>query len=238
MISIPTFNPNTLTDIQTSAHNCLAVSQYEYKFSAGKKIGDTKFLITGINTDDFTHIVGLEHIPSIKRAVQNSHKRKAQMFSKIISGLSAGFFKKDDFNAFVSPIKDTYNSQTQSQYTIADRISKTKDLMATLDRSFNGVIYRWDPQKCNIRLPDGKIRQCTIKADYLLEGNANLIPSYLFLGARKEDEKEQMCRTFFRIEDKDYTEGQPKYTLLKKEKVHLPTGNMVTQFDKLSVKED
>lgn len=52
------------------------------------------------------------------------------------------------------------------------------------------------------------------------------------------NEKEQMCRTFFRIEDKDYTEGQPKYTLLKKEKVHLPTGNMVTQFDKLSVKED
>ena len=56
-----------------------------------------------------------------------------------------------------------------------------------------------------------------IKADYLLEGDANLVPSYLFLGKRNNDEKEQMCRTFFKIADKDYTQGQPCYTLLKKE---------------------
>lgn len=76
-----------------------------------------------------------------------------------------------------------------------------------------------------------------IKADYLLEGHSNMIPSYLFLEARNQDEKVQMCRTFFRIEDRDYTEGQPKYTLLKKEKVHIPTGNVVTQYDKLFSKE-
>jgi hypothetical protein len=65
-----------------------------------------------------------------------------------------------------------------------------------------------------------------IKADYLLEGQANLIPSFLFLGKRNDSETEQMCRTFFRIEDKDYTKGQPRYTLLKKDypKIRLPKG--------------
>lgn len=56
------------------------------------------------------------------------------------------------------------------------------------------------------------------KADYLLEGEPNSIPVYLFLGKRNNDVKEEMCRTFFRTGNKDYTEGQPQYTLLKKEK--------------------
>ena len=47
------------------------------------------------------------------------------------------------------------------------------------------------------------------------------------------DEKEQMCRTFFRVGDVDYTQGQPQYTLLKKEKRNLVTGEAVVQYDKL-----
>ena len=72
-----------------------------------------------------------------------------------------------------------------------------------------------------------------IKADYLLEGKGNVIPSYLFLGARKHDEKEQMCRTFFRKGYKDYAEGQPQYALLRKEKKHLPSGVVSVQYNRL-----
>ena len=39
-----------------------------------------------------------------------------------------------------------------------------------------------------------------IKADYFLEGCENKIPSFLFLGNRNCNEKEQMCRTFFELE--------------------------------------
>ena len=59
-----------------------------------------------------------------------------------------------------------------------------------------------------------------IKADFLLEGVYNENPVYLFLGSREENNlKNQMCRTFFPKRSIDYSFGQPRYTLLKKEKV-------------------
>lgn len=76
-----------------------------------------------------------------------------------------------------------------------------------------------------------------IKADYLLEGDSNSIPAFLFLGKRNKDEKEQMCRTFFEKKDKDYTEGQPRYTLLKKEKRNLLTGEVIVQYDRMTFRE-
>ncbi len=162
----------------------------------------------GFDMADFHHLAGLHKLKDIAQIQQGMREK---IFEKILQGdISMRLLKKS-----------SYYSQMEG------RILPLTGLERFLDD--NQMIFRYNE----------KIRKFSvIKADYLLEGNANLIPSYLFLGARKEDEKEQMCRTFFRIEDKDYTEGQPKYTLLKKEKVHLPTGNMVTQFDKLSVKED
>lgn len=76
-----------------------------------------------------------------------------------------------------------------------------------------------------------------IKADYLLESDANSISAFLFIGKRNKDEKEQMCRTFFEKSGKDYTEGQPRYTLLKKEKRNLLTGEVIVQYDRMTTKE-
>ena len=42
---------------------------------------------------------------------------------------------------------------------------------------------------------------------------------------------------FFPKTEKDYTEGQPRYTLLKKEKKNLKTGETEIQFDRLSLKK-
>ena len=106
-----------------------------------------------------------------------------------------------------------------------DRIIPLIGLENMLDG--NNMIFRYN-EKAQ--------RFSVIKADYLLEGVANEIPAFLFLGKRNEDEKEQMCRTFFRIGDIDYTQGQPQYTLLKKEKRNLVTGEVVIQYDKLAVK--
>ena len=161
----------------------------------------------GFDMADFHHLAGLHKLKDIAQMQQGMREK---IFEKILQGdISMRLLKKS-----------SYYSQMEG------RILPLTGLERFLDD--NQMIFRYNE----------KIHKFSvIKADYLLEGKANLIPSYLFLGARNEDEKEQMCRTFFRIEDKDYTEGQPKYTLLKKEKVHLPTGNTVTQFDKLSMKE-
>lgn len=74
-----------------------------------------------------------------------------------------------------------------------------------------------------------------IKADYLLENQYYNMIIYLFLGAR-ENENDQMCRTFFPKQDKDYTVGQAQYTLLKKEKISLLDGSIEVQYDRLTKK--
>jgi hypothetical protein len=109
---------------------------------------------------------------------------------------------------------------------MAERILPLAGLENMLDD--NQMIFRYNEKVHKYSL---------IKADYLLEGQAELVPSFLFLGMRNDDEKEQMCRTFFRIANKDYTEGQPRYTLLKKEKIHLRSGINVVQYDRLTSKE-
>lgn len=161
----------------------------------------------GFDKADFHHLAGLHKLKDI---AQIQHGMRDKIFEKILNGnISMNLIEKS-----------SYYSQ------MSGRIFPLAGLEHFLDD--NQMIFRYNE----------KIQKFSmIKADYLLEGKGNVIPSYLFLGARKHDEKEQMCRTFFRIEDKEYTEGQPKYALLKKEKIHLPTGERLVQFDKLLNKE-
>lgn len=72
-----------------------------------------------------------------------------------------------------------------------------------------------------------------IQADYLLQNDFKGTSVYLFLAHRSREET-QVCRTFFPKTDKDYTQGQPRYTLLKKEKHNIITGEIVVQYDRLT----
>lgn len=74
-----------------------------------------------------------------------------------------------------------------------------------------------------------------IQADYLLQNDFEGTPVYLFL-AQRSGEDTQVCRTFFPKTEKDYTEGQPRYTLLKKEKRNMTTGEITIQYDHLTPK--
>ena len=169
--------------------------------------GQLKEFYLTFDKSDFHHLIGLHKLRDITQIQQGMREK---IFYKILRGeISEELIKKS-----------SYYDQMES------RIVPLTSLEEMLDG--NNLIFRYNEKIQKFSL---------IKAEYLLEGKADNIPVFLFLGKRNKDEKEQMCRTFFRIEDKDYTEGQPKYTLLKKEKVHLPTGNAVTQFDKLSMKE-
>ena len=74
-----------------------------------------------------------------------------------------------------------------------------------------------------------------IQADYLLQNISEGHTIYLFLAQRSGDDS-QVCRTLFPKTDRDYTQGQPRYTLLKKEKIHSITGDVILQYDRLSSK--
>lgn len=74
-----------------------------------------------------------------------------------------------------------------------------------------------------------------IQADYLLENDYNGNPVYLFL-AQRSNADTQVCRTFFPKAATDYTQGQPRYTLLKKEKHNMISGETIIQYDRLTPK--
>ena len=70
-----------------------------------------------------------------------------------------------------------------------------------------------------------------IQADYLLEPHYGNIPIYIFLSQRIDSAK-HVCRTLFPKEKLDYTIGQPRYTLLKKEKIDTRTGEVVLEYNR------
>lgn len=54
--------------------------------------------------------------------------------------------------------------------------------------------------------------------------------------AKRTGNDTQVCRTFFPKAEKDYAQGQPRYTLLKKEKINIVTGEVTVQYDRLTPK--
>lgn len=120
----------------------------------------------------------------------------------------------------------TYSDIKQSSYfhEMEPRLLPLSQLELFLDS--NEIIFRYN-SKANI--------YSVIQADYLLQNDYGGIPVYLFLAKRSYGDT-QVCRTFFPKSGKDYAEGQPRYTLLKKEKRNLITGEIIIQYDRLTPK--
>ncbi len=56
--------------------------------------------------------------------------------------------------------------------------------------------------------------------------------TFLFIDQNKSDL--YFCRSFFPMERIDYSKNKMQYTLLKKEKINLITGEIAIQYDRLS----
>lgn len=90
----------------------------------------------------------------------------------------------------------------------------------------NDIIFRYNAKARAFSL---------IQADYLLQNDFEGNPVYLFLAKRNNDDT-QVCRTFFPKSGTDYAEGQPRYTLLRKEKRNLENGDIIVQYDRADAK--
>lgn len=120
----------------------------------------------------------------------------------------------------------TFSHAQQSEFfsEMETRLLPLAELEKFLDS--NEIIFRYN-SKVNIF--------SAIQADYLLQNDYHGTPVYLFL-AQRSNENTQVCRTFFPKAGKDYAQGQPRYTLLRKEKYNLMTGRTVLQYDRLTSK--
>ena len=78
------------------------------------------------------------------------------------------------------------------------------------------------------------------KHDLMEEGRETDV-IYIFLNERSKAEKGQIprmcCRSFFPMNQMDYSRNQPSYTLLKKVKIDTVTGNRTVQYDRSKILE-
>lgn len=115
----------------------------------------------------------------------------------------------------------------KSQYftSIQNRMEPFSQIEIFLDS--NKLIFRYNPKLQSFSL---------IKAEYLLSIPYKSTDIYIFLDLLP-DPNNFFCRSFFPKENIDYTKGQAVYALLKKEKITLSTGKIITQYDCLTPKE-
>lgn len=89
----------------------------------------------------------------------------------------------------------------------------------------NKVVFRYNSKLQTFSL---------IEAEYLLSTPYENTDIYIFLD-RQAGSDFFFCRSFFQKELKDYTKGQAVYTLLKKEKITISTGDREMQYDRISL---
>lgn len=156
--------------------------------------------ILSFQKSDFHHIAGLHKLRDIFDAQRGSRE---ELFENVLNGkISQRLIEKSEF----------YNESEE-------RFSLLCHLEEILDSE--NLIFKYNE---NVRV------YSQIKSDYLIEGNFENIPVYLFLGSRNDEMKNQMCRTFFPKSKIDYSFGQPKYTLLRKEKIRTSDGEVVFSY--------
>ena len=102
----------------------------------------------------------------------------------------------------------TYETLTKSRYLaqIENRFEPLALVEQLLDD--NRLVFRYNTKLNQFSL---------IEADYLLSTPFENSDIYIFIAEHKDTVK-YFCRSFFPKEKKDYTEGQPRYTMLYKEK--------------------
>lgn len=120
-------------------------------------------------------------------------------------------------------------TQTQAEKSFffrenMQRLEHIAQLESLLDNNY--LIFRYLPQKAGFS---------KIQADFVLEHQLNAQIFYLFLIGEVGGQR-QVCTSFFPKESMDYTRGQSKYTLLRKVKRNIRTGECITQVDRLSPK--
>lgn len=116
----------------------------------------------------------------------------------------------------------TYPSICRSRYIkqIENRFVPLAHIEQIFDN--NKLIFRYNKKKNQFSL---------IEADYLLSTPFSGNDIYIFI-EEKETEGLFFCRSFFPKEKKDYTIGQPQFTLLFKEKITVSTGEKIIQYDR------
>ena len=121
---------------------------------------------------------------------------------------------------------DTLKKATQYKDMIKPRLEALIHLKESLDNEFN--LYSFMPRMYPF--------YTTIKADYLISSHTN-INNFIFIintNSQNESKCDFLCCSTFEKGKRDYETNQRARTLLKKERIHIPSNTSVIFFDKIN----
>ena len=184
------------------AQNFNRLLDFSYYFVIARKGIQREFRISFHKTD-FHHLAGLHKLTD-KRRLQ--HGSRETLFDRILQGEFDTSFLESSFHFD----------------EMKERLAALVNLEKLLDSE--NLIFKYNE---NVRICS------SIKSDYLLEGDIDDQTLFLFLGERFDDNPiEQVCRSFFPKSKIDYSVGQPRYTLLKKEKISISDGLVLSSYER------
>lgn len=186
-----------------------SIMQTQYYFEIAKKHVVHKFILD-FEKADFFHMAGLHKLKDV--TILQTRKNKELIFD----GISKG-------DISFAQIENSF-----FYHDIEKRLSYLGKLQGILDS--NQIVFQY---------LENKNKASCIKADYLLEEGYEEDIVYIFLSERnrkaQHDVPVMCCRSFFPMEQLDYSRNQPSYTLLKKIKTDMADGSRTVQYDRSKI---
>lgn len=181
-----------------------------YYFEIARKNSQKEFTLDFM-PQDFHHIVGLHKLLDIGLV-------QAGARDKVYRDILNGKIDSSDIK------KSKYYDRIENRLEL---VGQMRDILDS-----NQIVFKY--------LKNGNVFS-RIEADYLLENAHETDVIYIFLNERAKAEKGQIprmcCRSFFPMNQLDYSRNQPSYTLLKKVKIDTVTGNRTVQYDRSKILE-
>lgn len=182
----------------------------EYYFEIARK-NERKEFVLDFLPQDFHHICGLHKLSDIG-LVQTGARDK--IYRDILNG-RIGFSDIEKSNYFEK---------------MSDRLILIGQIEEMLND--NQIVFNYLKNKRGFS---------RIEAEYLLENAHENDIIYIFLNERSKANVHGIpimcCRSFFPMNQMDYTKNQPSYTLLKKIRTDTVTGEKIVQYDRSKILE-
>lgn len=186
------------------------LTEYNYLLSYGYKKQLHSINLT-FSFEDYPHLAGFQYLKDISLPNFTS----AKIVDRILEGkISFEQIKKARlYEELVRP-----------------RLEALIHLKASLDNDF--TLYSFHPKMYSFTT--------TIKADYLISGHTT-VHSFIFIIQATKDGTAKcdfLCCSAFRQGDRDYASNQKHFTLLRKERLHIPDNTSTLFFDKITTCSD
>ena len=191
--------------LQQSAMAWKEMTEYSYLFTYGYKKKLFTINLT-FSLEDYPHLAGFQYMKDLSLPNYTS----AKLINRILEG-------KISFK----------NIQKAAQYEtlIKPRLKALIHLKESLDNPFVLLSY----------MPKMYPFYTNMKADYLISSHINFT-SYIFIiqsNKLSSFKCDYLCCSLFEKGERDYNTNQKTLTILKKERIHIPTNTSTILFNKL-----